>query len=347
MPSPGGNFLFQLQNRSGVVASILRWILAMAASIYSLISTFRQIGFDNGLLSCRKMGVPVIALGNITTGGTGKTPACLWLIRKLLSLRSPLPVLISRGYGNDEVVLFRDFLPETPHFIHPKRVVAGRKAIEKHGKNICLVLDDAYQHQYIYRDLNIVLLDATEPFGFGYPLPRGFLRETPSNLRRADFVILTKSDMVEKKQLEQIRSKILSYTNAPQALAVHAPCHVNRLGEKERYPLETLQNQKLLAFSGIGNPESFIQSLIKQKIRPLEQVVYSDHHQYTQEDKEKLLSRALNIQAQGFVTTAKDAVKIKDWQNCPIPLWIWQIEFRIVEGEEELAQKIAKIFTKF
>ncbi len=343
MMAKAGRFLYKVQDCPGIIAYAIRCFLFWASGFYWLISILRDLAFNYGLFKTQKMDVPVISLGNITTGGTGKTPACIWLIQKLMAMKASMPVLISRGYGNDEIFIFRNAHPDTPHFVHPKRVIAGRKAIEKHGKNICLVLDDAFQHRYIDRDLNIVLVDATEPFGFGYLLPRGFLREPLSHLKRADFIIITKSDMVGKKQLEQIQSQIFFYTKAPQAIAAHVPSCIHQLGKKEKYPVQTLQGLSVLAFSGIGNPESFVQSLEKNNINVLEKISFSDHHQYTENDKREILSLASELQAQGIITTAKDAVKLKNWHSLPIPVWIWEIEFQILEGEKDLLEKIRSV----
>lgn len=335
-----GKLLEELQTKRGVRASFLRFLLSVGASFYNLVTSFRCVAFANGWIVSRRLPVPVLALGNITTGGTGKTPAAIWCIRKLRECSQLKPVLLSRGYGADEKKLFEESLPDTPHFVHRQRVAAGLQALKHCGKNICLVLDDAFQHRYLRRDLNIVLVDATAPFGFDAPLPRGFLRESLSNLRLADFVILTRSDMVESKTLSNIQTRLRSFTLAPQAKAIHAPRGVRKLRETTCRPLETLQGQKLFAFSGIGNPESFFQNLQKLGYELVGKAVYPDHHAYSDREQKELSEKASACGAQAFITTAKDAVKLASWSSLPLPLWILEIEFRLIEGEETLLQKI-------
>ena len=335
-----GNLLCQLQHQKSIGAYCLKALLFFLSLFYALVTRIRNSAFDHGWLLCTKLPVPTIALGNITTGGTGKTPAAIFVIQKLVTLSPRKPVLISRGYGNDETRLFHDVLPEIPHVINSKRVLAGKEAIRQYGTNICLVLDDAFQHRYIHRDLEIVLVDATNPLGFGYTLPRGFLREPAIGLARADLIIITRSDMLSLSELAKLSETLQNYSSAPQIQAVHAPIGFRNLYTNEKMNLGSLKGKKLLALSAIGNPQSFIYSLQKSHISLMSQLNFSDHHHYTTQDIQRIEQHCLSIKSEGIVTTAKDAVKLSKLSPFSVPAWIMDIAFQITQGEELLEKMI-------
>ena len=213
--------VYRLHRGSGWVAAMARAILAVIAAGYNLVIVCRELAFSNRYLHRSRLPVPVISIGNITAGGTGKTPTVAYLAAKMRELSGPKPVLISRGYGADEVQLLQQLLPDVPHFVAGKRVLAGRQAIAAHGTDICLLLDDGFQHRYLQRDLDIVLIDATDPFGLGHLLPRGFLREPLSHLRRADIIIITRSDMISPLAWEKIAGRLAQWSPAPVLKAAH------------------------------------------------------------------------------------------------------------------------------
>ena len=335
-----GDLLYQLQSQKSVGAYCLKAILFFCSLFYVLATRIRNIAFNQGWLPCTKLPVPTVALGNITTGGTGKTPAAIFIVHKLRTFSRRKPVLISRGYGNDETRLFHDALPDVPHFVGSKRVLAGKQAITQCGTDICLVLDDAFQHRYIHRDLNIVLIDATNPLGFNYTLPRGFLREPATGLARAGLIIITRSDMLPPADLIKLGKTLQKYSSACQIQAIHAPVGLRNLYTNEKANFEMLEGKRLLALSAIGNPQSFIYSLQKSHLTPSSQLNFSDHHSYTTRDIQQIEQQCLSTRSEGIITTAKDAVKLAELPHFSIPTWILDVAFQIIQGEELLEEML-------
>ena len=187
--------------RRGVQAAVLRGLLRAAETPYTLAVRWRNRQYDRGRKPVERVDVPVISVGNLTLGGTGKTPLVEWLARWFRQ-RGVRVTIISRGYGaeagarNDEALELEQKLPDVPHVQNADRVAAAKMAIEEFDCQLIL-LDDAFQHRRIHRDLNIVVVDALEPFGFGHVFPRGALREPLSGLRRADMVVLSRADLVQ------------------------------------------------------------------------------------------------------------------------------------------------------
>jgi tetraacyldisaccharide 4'-kinase len=249
----------------GGIAAALRGALGILEHPYGWIVRRRDARFDRGQVRPARVGAPVIGVGNLTVGGTGKTPLVAWLARWFLARQAAVTV-ISRGYGaargrpNDEALELAARLPGVPHLQNPDRVAAARQALAANPRQV-LILDDAFQHRRIARDLDIVLLDALEPFGFGRLLPRGLLREPASGLGRAQVVALSRSDAVGERARRDIEARVQSL--APQAVwleLAHRPCgYVSAGGES--LPLSELRGERVAAFCGIGNPAGFRHTL--------------------------------------------------------------------------------------
>ncbi|MEZ6127839.1 MAG: tetraacyldisaccharide 4'-kinase [Planctomycetaceae bacterium] len=178
----------------GLAACVGRGLLRCLSIPYSMLMQLRNAAFDIGLKATHRVDVPVIAIGNLTTGGTGKTPIVAFLVRQLQEL-GWRPGIVSRGYRadssgeNDEKRVLAGLCPGVPHEQNPDRIAAARKLLAETDVDV-IVLDDALQHRRIHRDLNVVLVDASNPFGYGYELPRGLLRESLSGLKQADLVLI-------------------------------------------------------------------------------------------------------------------------------------------------------------
>ncbi|MEM6655847.1 MAG: tetraacyldisaccharide 4'-kinase, partial [Planctomycetota bacterium] len=244
---------------------IARGLLALIEAPYAAAVRHRNRRYDRGAAETLSVPVPVISVGNLTLGGTGKTPMVKWIARWLAN-RGVRAALISRGYGgdrggqNDEALELAQALPDTPHVQNADRVAAAHHAIREFGAE-ALLLDDAFQHRRIARDLNIVLLDATEPFGFGRVFPRGMLREPVEGLSRADVVCLTRSDLVDSWLRTRTRDEAMRL--APDAIwceASHEPAGLITAKGDQR-SLAELQGRRVAAFCGIGNPAAFRRTL--------------------------------------------------------------------------------------
>ena len=303
----------------------------------------------------------VISVGNITTGGTGKTPAVQWLARRLQNA-GVKTVIIARGYGGahsaqgaivsdgkkillnarqagDEAVLHARALPSTPVLIGRDRIKATRIALEKFAPQIIL-LDDGFQYWSLARDFDLVLLDARRPFENGKLLPVGRLREPKSELGRADGVLLTRSDRASDSELKRTLDEVRILTDAPIFQSSHAPIYLRNEAGGEQIELQKLHQQPIAVLSALANNENFHQSLKACGANVICALAKSDHHSWQQKEVRSFAREAKAKGAQFLVTTEKDAVKLDShWSD--LPLWSLVIELQI-ENEDELWKLISK-----
>lgn len=328
------SFVHELQTRKRY--ALLRWILHFCSGVYGFITHMRNLAYKYQIFRSKKLDAPVISIGNIIAGGTGKTPFVVWLVQNL-PIDLPKTILLSRGYGGDEQQLFAASLPSTPHVTGSKRFCSGVMALQKYGQNIFFVLDDAFQHRQLHRDLDIVLIDATCPFGYDYMLPRGFLREYLYNLQRADAFVITRSDMVTRQKLQEIRCRLRAIVGDKlQLFSRHVATHFIMHKSGKKCDKQTFANKKALIFCGIGNPESFRYLVESLQVKVLELIAFDDHYHYRNEDIKKLIERAEQQQVEIIITTAKDAVKLpKD-----INVAVLHIAIDIEENKELLIKMI-------
>lgn len=327
--------------RRGLAANCLRGVLAAAEPFYGWYIGRRNRSYDSGRLPVERVAAPVISVGNLTVGGTGKTPLVCWLTQQFAH-RGIGVTLISRGYGrsgggpNDEALELAARLPRVPHLQDPDRLRAARQALAANPRQI-LILDDAFQHRRIARDLDIVLLDALEPFGFGRLLPRGLLREPGSSLGRAHIVGLSRAAAIEPARREEIRREVAQL--APRSTWIelnHKPATLmNHPGRHT--PLELLQGKAVLAFCGIGNPAGFAHTLAEAGLHVLGLRAFPDHHAYTDRDLAVLSDWiASEPRAQAVVCTHKDLVKIPRASLGELPLAALTVEIDVASGQSEL-----------
>jgi tetraacyldisaccharide 4'-kinase len=327
--------------------------LRLPALAFGAVAGLRGLLYGWGLLPARRVSAPVVCVGNLSAGGTGKTPFVLWICEQLqaLGLR---PAIVSRGYGaaaleraegdapaggprGDEARLFARALPDVPHVTDADRVRGARAAVAAGADAI--VLDDGFQHRRLARDLDLVLVDATRPWGLAWPedverapralLPRGLLRESPAALGRAHAVVLTRCDQVAPERVERLRAEVQELApGTPVALARHAP---RRLldGGGGSHPLERLAGREVDAVSGIGRPEAFERTLVDLGARVREHRSFPDHHAYRASDLAGLGSGGVPV-----LTTTKDLVKLE--ALLPQVLAV-DVAFELLEGAPPLA----------
>jgi tetraacyldisaccharide 4'-kinase len=303
----------RLARRGGAIE-----LLRIPAALFGAVALLRRAAYDAAILPVHRLDVPVIGVGNLTTGGTGKTPMCAWVVGRLRQ-RGLRPGLLSRGYRsgpdgrNDEARLLERLLPGVPHVQDAERVRGGRRLVAQ-GCDV-IVLDDGFQHRRLHRDLDLVLVDATRPWGLPAPpgdgepvramLPRGLLREPPSSLARAAAVVITRASQADSGEVERLEREIERL--APGLPVIRAdPRPVRLFDERDReLPIDTLRALEVDLASGIGNPDSF-----ESSVRALGAVVrqhraFPDHHAYAAGDLD-----GLGESGRALVTTAKDAVKL-------------------------------------
>ena len=251
---------------AGVPASVARGLLRILSWPYGWLMIVRNRAFGAGIKAIVRVDCPVVAIGNLTTGGTGKTPIVAAVV-KLLQQQGHRPGIVSRGYGadstgvNDEKRVLEILCPAVPHVQMPDRVVAARKLIKESDVTI-VVLDDAFQHRRIHRDLNIVLIDATNPFGYGFQLPRGLLREPLGGLKRADVVLITRADQVEETAITRI-TKVINEQNPKLAdhiatVSFEPTGLVSPAGEL--VPATAVEQKDVTVLTAIGNPSAFVRT---------------------------------------------------------------------------------------
>ena len=290
--------------------------LGLVSLGYRIVIALRNVLFDCGLRKPRRMAVPVISVGNLTTGGTGKTPVVALIVELLVQLERR-PAIISRGYrsvdgeANDEKRVLERLCPGIPHEQNRSRFQAAESVLQKSARDI-IVMDDGFQHRQLHRDFDIVLIDATNPFGYGSLLPRGLLREPLSALRRADLVLITRADMVAEQALVSIAQKVAhsapSLVDRIFRIAFQPTGFINGAGQ--RFAMRDLVGQPVILVSGIGNPEAFESLCERCGLSIVGTHWFPDHHHYSSDDLAALKRLQNKLGAACVVTTLKDLVKI-------------------------------------
>jgi len=288
-------------------------LLRIIAVFYRAVVSLRNLLYNSGLAKSYSSDAVVISVGNITTGGTGKTPLVIWLCQ-LLSKRSIRCAILTRGYKveqgkfTDEPAILAKSCPDANVVVDSDRVHGAERAISNFGARV-LVMDDGFQHRRLKRNLDIVAVDATCPFGHGRILPAGLLREPLNGLKRADAVVITRYDQASSESLEELENKIRTITpDIPIARAAHVSRYAKAMGDRT-FSIEELKGKTIFAFCGIGNPKAFLLHLKAMGINVVGSKIYNDHHAYTNQDMADIHEEARYLQADLILATQKDWVK--------------------------------------
>lgn len=330
--------------QSGMTAALARAGLGLIEIPYRAAVQWRNHRFDTRAASIHRVDVPIVSVGNLTLGGTGKTPMVQWLVEWFQRKNIPAGI-VSRGYGaaqnvpNDEALELAARLPDIPHVQNPDRVAGVRKLLEQSGCRV-VILDDAFQHRRLARDLDLVLLDALEPFGYGHVFPRGTLREPVAGLARAQLVALSRADLIDESERAKIRQEVRRL--APEAVwaeLVHAPRLLwNAQGRQE--PLRSLVGQPVAALCGIGNPAGFRHTLQMSGYRVNAFREFADHYRYTRSDLDALSAWADGLDVAAVLCTHKDLVKLQVDRLGSRPLWAVSIGLEFLAGQEALENQL-------
>ncbi|MBE0535772.1 MAG: tetraacyldisaccharide 4'-kinase [Phycisphaerae bacterium] len=321
---------------------LLRSALRLVSLPYGSAVAVRNLGYNTGLLKSHAADVPVISVGNITTGGTGKTPLVVWLCRRLHEKGLRCAVL-TRGYKStnggvdDEPAILKKACPEAKVIVNPDRVAGAARAVSEFGADV-LVMDDGFQHRRLRRDLDILAVDATRPFGYGRLLPAGLLREPVGAIERADAVVITRYDQIAPFHIDRLEKEILRIKpKMVVAKAIHQhPCARGTGGAV--YSLEDLKQQRLFVFCGIGNPEAFLKRLREHGLCIAGKQVYNDHHHYTESDFGQIQQAAKAVDATMILATEKDWVKtaLATQKYNELPLVYLVVELEFVAGVDKM-----------
>lgn len=340
--------------------------LWFASLLYRGLAYSHRQGFRWGWRAPYRLPCQVISVGNLTVGGTGKTPLTMWLARWCLDQGWPVAIL-SRGYGGqpgdaprvvsarqvrerawstvgDEPYLLAKELPSVPVVVGRDRVRSGMYAYRRFGAQV-LILDDGFQHYRLARDFDIVLIDATNPFGHGTLLPRGILREPLRALQRADAVVLTRVELAQDT-LPAVRQRVRQVY--PRGPLYHMTTQVEALIAGETPVAEGalhLRWRRVVAFVGIGNPSAFAATLRQLGCDVAALLVFRDHHPYTVTDWQAIVEAAGRYDASGIVTSTKDQVRLNPTWPAPIPLYTLRIGVAFTQGEAALQQQLRTVIT--
>ena len=364
-------------NRKGAQAAMLRTLLLGLSQLYKIGVQTRLYLFKKRYLHDHQLGCLVISIGNLTVGGTGKTPVVEKFARALQNggrrvailsrgykskpppdtrtfwerlrfkkqIREPRivsdgkNVLLDSEYAGDEPYMLAKNLKDVLVIVDKDRVKSGLRAIEKYGADT-LLLDDGLQYLHLKHRLDIVLVDCQAPFGNEYLLPRGTLREPPQNIRRASYIFLTKSDGNNEKLIDRIR---LYNRRAEIIECAHQPLHLENLHSGEIVPLHFLKEKYIGALSGIASPESFENGLRKLGAHVEVAKRFADHHRYTKDDLDAFLKRCLRRDVHAIITTEKDAVRFPIMDALEVPIFFLRVEIQILSGLETWEHCVQRI----
>ena len=329
---------------------LLETAATVLSPLYMAASGVRNILYDKGLFKKAGLPLPVISVGNITFGGAGKTPLVVYLCR-LLKFEGLRPAILARGYRSgvgddpkivpprggyregrgDEPSMMAFLLRDVPVIISPDRLASGQLAHERYEIDL-FILDDAFQHRRVERGLDILVIDSERPFGSIGPLPGFSLRECPTALKRAGMVVLTRCrENRENNRVEKIVRRFNK--NVPIF-------HALSFGElfrsiRENIPLfgRDLKGKKVIALAGIANPRRFFSDLGSFQPDLCDEIVFGDHHPYTQEEIDRICALARRQGAEAVVTTHKDAIRLEGLDFHGIPFLYREMKLKIVEED--------------
>ncbi len=297
---------------AGVWAAPLRGLLRLGEAAYTVGINARNRRYDNNG-PVTTLDVPVISVGNITVGGTGKTPLVIELVRRLGAVGKS-PAVVARGYGSevgetgDEQRLIRRHCPDVAYVADADRIAGAQHAVAAFGADV-IVLDDGFQHRRLGRKLDIVLIDATCPFGYGHVLPRGLLREPVTALRRAGLVVITRCDQASPVSLQETQRKLERLVDGAAIIR----CRHDAVGIEDLHGhdlTKSVAGQRAVLFAAIGNPASFAHTCLSLGVEVVGHRWWPDHHRYTQRDVNTLTRVGKFPPHDILLTTEKDAVKL-------------------------------------
>lgn len=336
------------------------WVVALARVVliplswgYGVGVRWMRCGYESGIFAQKKVNIPVISIGNLTMGGSGKTPMAVFLAN-MLRTRRRKPAIIVRGYKPgifqkiegiaDEQMMMAKALKDVVIVANPDRYAAAKEAVEEDQADV-VILDDGFQHWKLKRDLDIVLVDCTNPFGNGSLIPAGILREPVSSLRKADIIVLTKTD---KGKVYEIRRQIeMHYPTALVVETVHMPESLTDIYTGKNHGLYRL-NTAVVVFCGIGDPLSFKSTVLSLGADVKEFFPFMDHHAYELKDMQKIKDACVTIGIRTIVTTGKDAVKLEPFREFwnGFQIYSLNIEIEMTKGEKEFISGIEHVLDR-
>lgn len=351
------------EDRRSLSVTFLRGSATLAAWFYSKAVALRNLFFDHGVLKIHRLNCPVISVGNLAMGGTGKTPMVVWLAR-FFSKEGYRVGIVSRGYGGvesrrvmvvsdgenilvnlaisgDEPLMLARQLCGIPVLCSTKRARAGKTAIEKFNCNL-LILDDGFQHRYLARDLDVVMLDSRDPYGSDRLFPRGTMREKAAALARAHVLILSHFDGSEtaEKNCDNLRRQ---WPDKIIATATYRPIRIFSANDQRERPLSSVVGSRLAAFAGISQPDDFFQSINKLGAGLVYTAPLPDHYPLTSELLASLAREASRLKPEFWLTTEKDWVRLPKLLPPGMELWVMAMEIDFLTDEAQLIGSLRRV----
>jgi tetraacyldisaccharide 4'-kinase len=337
---------------------MLLLLLAPLSLLYRFVVFLRRLLFDRGFLKQHKMGVAVISVGNLTVGGTGKTPTVIMLAQRLQA-KGFRPAVLSRGYGSkatspvnivsdgerilmdgaeagDEPFLIARSAKGVPVLTGAERILTAAAAVERLGTDV-LILDDAFQHRRIARNIDIVLLNSANLVGNGFLFPAGPLREPLSALKRADIIIATGTYEDVATPLPMI---LPDGVHAPVFKCYYQPRNLLHGSRETAFPPEIVKGKKICAFAGIGNPIAFVKTLAALGADIAVFIPFPDHHRYTQQDVGLIDEKARQCLAEMIITTEKDKIRLEVFEAFLRNLYTLRVEMEFLSGRDDFERLI-------
>jgi tetraacyldisaccharide 4'-kinase len=346
----------------GFLATLIRSSLSAFTYPYLAALNTRNTLYKYGIIKSKSLPVSVISIGNITMGGTGKTPLVEFTAKRLQKKGRKVAIL-SRGYGgqnhllingnskaeefvNDEYLILKENLKDVPTLLGRDRVQNAKKAIKNHDVD-CLILDDGFQHLRIKRNLDIVVIDSLNPFAGETLIPRGTLREPLKNLSRANLFVLSHCNLSDEYTLKLIYAK-LHHINAdiPVCESIHKPVHIENLRDNSLLEPEWLNGKRIYGLCAIGNPESFAFTLKELEADVIKLRVFHDHHSYTQEELDDVITEAKTLDTDAIVVTQKDVVKLRNKNINGANILSLKVEMQITKGTEFFEEAMDSILNQ-
>lgn len=366
--------------RKGLKDQLMLLLLFVISRFYRMVVQFRLWLYDKRIIRNRAIGCLVVSIGNLSCGGTGKTPV-VEVFAKTLSLKGRKVAVLSRGYrskqrsfwvkmvqkfsskkmevppkvvsdgknllldsayAGDEPYMLANNLTDVVVLVDKDRVKSGLYAIDEFQTDT-LILDDGFQYMSLKPHINIVLVDSTDPFGNHHVLPRGILREPVKNLRRADYIFLTKSN--GGNHLRHLKAFIRRHNRRAEIIeCCHKPLYLEKVYNKgDREPLELLKGKRVASLSAIAVPESFEAFLRQLGANIVQSQHFADHHRFTQQEIIDFINLSKKAKAEMIVTTEKDAVRMPRLERLDIPIYFMRVEIDIISGQESFDQCISRI----
>ncbi|MCB9800517.1 MAG: tetraacyldisaccharide 4'-kinase [Candidatus Omnitrophica bacterium] len=334
-------FRLAAEDRGVKGAEVVSPILGAVSGLYGSAVQLNRNLYDKGFLKRKKLSIPVISVGNLTWGGSGKTPLVEYLARRVCE-RHKTPMILSRGYGADEVNQLRHQLPKVVVAAGKNRWRKGRETMAKQAVDIA-ILDDGLQHWPLARDAEIIVVNALNPFGNGRLIPRGILREPMKVLAKATALVITHVNLVPAKELMDLKETLKRY--APEAPIVEAylePLFFYRPEKKVRIPIQKLKKHRVTTVAGVGFPKSFQLLLQSNQIRPARNFEFIDHHRFSSDELQEIKRISDTAAVDEIITTEKDYYRAPEMMAQILNPLILATRLRIAAGEDVLINDLSR-----